>query len=448
MIYTPKTHHSFGIQQITEKPYCGLFMDMGLGKTGVTLTGINHLRDDLAVNKVLVVAPKLVAENTWPDEIAKWDHTRHLKYSLVLGTERQRKEALRRKADIYIINPENIAWLVAQYGTAFPFDMWVIDESSKFKSHKSARFKALKQVRPAAKRVLLLSGTPMANSELDLWSQMYLLDQGERLGKNITGYRVKFFSYNPFEQKYIPYQPERIFEKIDDICFSMKTEDWEDLPEFIEQNVNVRLPADVMEQYNDFEKKMVLAMKDREDISVVSAAGLSNKLRQFANGAVYDENKDFYEIHNAKLDALEEDLEVLNGKPMLLAYSYRSDVDRIMKHLKAFKPREFKTTGDKDDWNKGKIPLMLLHPASGGYGLNLQAGGNYLGCFGVDWNLEYYLQFVKRVHRSGQKEEKVFMRRYVVPGTIEDRVLQALENKADGQNAMLHAVKAIIDKYK
>ena len=449
MIFNPRAHQTYAINRLLETNNCALFMGMGTGKSAVTLTGIDQLMyDNLEVNKVLIIAPKRVAENTWPDEISKWDHVKHLKYSLVLGSEKQRKAALRQKADIYITNPENVAWLVAQYGTAFPFDMWVVDESSKFKSHKSQRFKALMQVCPKVKRILLLSGTPMANSELDLWSQIYLLDRGDRLEKTITAYKTKYFTYDPYGMKYTPHSPERIFDKIGDICFSMKTEDYIDLPELIEENVNVRLPDEIMQQYHEFEKRMVLALNDADHITAVSAAGLSNKLRQFANGAVYNEAKEYFEVHNAKLEALAEDLEVLNGKPMLLAYSYRSDVERIKQYLKQYQPREMQTTGDKDDWNKGKIPLMLIHPASGGYGLNLQHGGNYLGFFGADWNLEHRQQFIKRIHRDGQKEKHVFLRNYIVPGTIEDRVMQALAEKANGQEAMLDAVKAIIDKYR
>lgn len=462
MIFTPRKDQAIGIKHLSDNPAAGLFLDLGMGKTVQTLTNIVEMMEErLEVNKALVICPKKVALSVWHTEAAKWEHTKHLRFSLILGTEKQRKEALRAKADVYVINCENVVWLVSHLGGAFPFDYLVLDELSKFKNAKAARFKALKTIRPYVKRVAGLTGTPMPNSLLDLWPQMYLLDQGKRLGKTLGGYREQYFKpgrrnghviyeYNLLQGdegmgKDI-YEKE-IFDKIKDICISMKASDWLQLPEFINQDVVVDLSPETFKAYKEFEKKLVLSIPDGGEITALSAAGLSTKLRQFANGAVYrsneiDNSRDFIEVHTEKLDRLAEDIEAADGKPFLLFYQFQHDLQRIMHHLKEFKPVRLKTAEDMNRWNRKEIALCLVHAAGDGHGLNLQYGGHHMGWFGVDWNLENYLQACGRLLRPGQTAA-VFNRRYICKGTIEERVLQALVDKNDAQDALLDAVKAI-----
>lgn len=462
MKYQPYPYQEHATEHIIENPYCGLFLDMGLGKTVSTLTAIDTLMFDLCeVSKVLVIAPKRVAEYTWSTETDKWDHLKHFKLSLILGSELQRKEALKAKADIYVINRENVAWLVGFYGTAFPFDTVVIDELSSFKSAKSIRFKALRQIRPKIKRVIGLTGTPAPNSLLDLWPQLYLLDLGERLGKTLTSYREKYFSpgkrngHIVYEYNLKQDEPEilgkdfyekEIYEKISDICISMKSEDYLDLPERIERTVEIKFSNKIREQYEDFERKQILALEDVEEITAVNAAALSNKLLQFANGAVYDSEKNYYEVHNYKLEALEEILDTANGQPVFVGYSYRHDAERIKKYLKAYKPVELKDSAAINDWNLGKISLLIAHPASAGHGLNLQAGGHICTWFGLPWSLELYQQFNKRLHRQGQLHS-VIVNLLTAMGTMDEDVIRVLSNKAAGQEALMNAVKARIKKY-
>lgn len=463
MIFHPHTYQEHGIEHIVDHPASGLFLDMGLGKTGTTLTAIDKLIFDLCeVTKVLVIAPLFVADNVWTAERDKWDHLQHLVISKVLGSEKERKEALKQKADIYVINRENVAWLVAFYGGAWPFDMAVIDESSSFKSAKSARFKALRMVRPKIKRIVALTGTPVPNGLLDLWPQLYLLDQGERLGKTLTSYRERYFTpgkrngYVVYEYKLKKddidilgddYYQKEIYDKIGDICISMKAEDWLDLPERIDRTIEVKLPADIKKQYDDFERKQVLAL-DEQEISAVNAAALSNKLLQFANGAIYDSEGDWVEVHKEKLKALEEIIESASGHPVLVAYSYKHDLERMMEYLKAYKPEHVKTKGIIERWNKKQVPLMLAHPASAGHGLNLQAGGNIIVWFGLpNWNLELYQQFNARLHRQGQLE-KVIIHHLVTKGTMDEDQLKVLGNKGNVQELLMQAVKARVKKYR
>lgn len=460
--YTPHQYQQHCTEHVINNAAAGLFVGMGLGKTVSTLTAISQLMyDDLEVDKVLVIAPKLVAQRTWTAEIEKWEHLHHLKVSKILGSEAERKAALLCKADIYLINRENVVWLIGYYGSAFPFDMVVIDELSSFKSAKSERFKALRKIRPLVKRVVGLTGTPAPNGLIDLWPQLYLLDRGERLGTTLTGYRERYFTknaYTPFgkyelikdsnaEKTGENIFEKRIYDKISDICISMKAEDYLQLPKRVDSNVFVDFTSSLQEKYNDFEREQVLALEDNEQISAINAAALTGKLLQFSNGAVYDESKNYLEIHDLKLQLLAEDVEAANGNPFLLFFQFRHDVDRIKKHLKHLHPEELDSPKQIDKWNKGEIPFLLAHAASAGHGLNMQDGGNLMGWFGVPWSLELYLQAVARLDRQGQKKP-VINRRYAIRGTMDERVMNCLENKNLGQNALIDAIKAIVKKYK
>lgn len=454
MEFKAHNYQDFAIQHILHHPYSGLFLDMGLGKTVSTLTAVSYLMyEDCEIDKVLVVAPKKVAENTWSNEINKWDHLKHLTVSKVLGTEKARKEALKAKADIYVINRENVAWLVGLYQTAFPFDMVVLDELSSFKSPKAIRFKALRMVRPFIKRVVGLTGTPAPRGLIDLWSQLYLLDMGERLGKTITGYREKYFTpgrsngHVVYDYKLKQDGNDLIYSKISDICISMKAEDYLTLPERIDRTVEINLPTAIKAKYDEFEKEQVLALEDSEDISAINAAALSNKLLQFANGAVYDAEKSYHEVHKEKLEALEEIVDAANGQSVLVFCSFKHDYERIKKHLKGYKPQLLITPEDEQKWNDGKIQVLLAHPASVGYGLNLQEGGNIIVWYGLNWSLELYQQANARLHRQGQARP-VIIHHLVVSGTMDEDVIKSIAGKAECQEALMQAVKVRIQKYK
>mgnify|MGYP001302752017 FL=1 len=451
MKYKPYDYQEYATQWILDKEKAGLLLDMGMGKSVITLTAIDELMFDyFEVSKVLVIAPLRVAKSTWDEEAAKWDHLKHLKISKVLGTEKERINALYTKADIYIINRENVKWLVDKCGKDWPFDMLVIDELSSFKSHRAQRFKALKKVRPFMKRVVGLTGTPAPNGLIDLWSQIYLLDGGERLGKTITGYRERYFlpdkrnQHIVFTYKLKEGAEEAIYEKLSDICVSMKAEDYLKLPERINNIIPIYLPKKAKEKYDQLERDLLLPLKD-SDIVANTAGVLANKLLQMANGAVYDEDGDVQEIHNAKLKALEDNIEAANGKPVLIFYSYKHDLDRIKKHLKRDDLTVLDTAEDIKKWNEGKIPIMLAHPASAGHGLNLQAGGNIIIWFGLTWSLELYSQANARLYRQGQKQN-VIIHHLVAKDTMDEDVMKALEGKEVGQEALLNAVKARVRK--
>ena len=442
------------VSHIIDHPAAGLFLDMGLGKTVSTLTAINRLMNVyMEVTKVLVIAPKRVAEDTWTTECGKWDHLKGLRISCVLGTEKKRKAALKEDADIYVINRENVVWLVAQLKGWWPFDMIVIDELSSFKSNTAARFKALRKVRPMSARVVGLTGTPAPNGLIDLWPQMYLLDMGERLEKTITAYRSKYFKPGRTNgQVVFDYKPNSgsenaIYSRISDICISMKADDYLDLPDLIEIPVEVSMSDRQMRQYEKFEEEQVLKLQDEGDILAVNAAALSNKLLQYANGAIYDADRNIHELHEAKLDALEEIIEAANGSPVLVFYSFRHDVSRIMKRLKAYHPKEIGGQEDIQAWNDGRIPVMLAHPASAGHGLNLQQGGHIMVWFGLPWSLELYQQANARLHRQGQSQP---VRSYAImtKGTMDADVKKALSGRTDRQDALMEAVKARIEKYR
>ncbi|RQN12511.1 DEAD/DEAH box helicase [Clostridium butyricum] len=447
MIFKPHNYQEYAKEWIIEKPSSGLFLDLGMGKTVCTLTAVEELLYDyFDVAKVLVIAPLRVAEDTWSSEVEKWEHLKNLKISKVLGKEETRIISLKEKADIYVINRENVEWIVEYLGKGWFFDMVVIDELSSFKSPKSNRFKALKKVRPFIKKIVGLTGTPAPNGLLDLWSQVYLLDGGERLGKTLTGYRDRYFQPDKrnqtviFSWKPVEGAEDRVYEKLKDICISMKASDYLELPARINNSIMVQLPKIAEEKYKKLEKELLLPLEE-SDVVANTAAVLTNKLLQMANGAVYDENGEVKEIHDAKLKALDDVIEAANGKPVLVFYSYKHDLDRLSKHLKNKDFRVLNTSKDIETWNKGKVPIMLVHPASAGHGLNLQFGGNIIVWFGLTWSLELYQQANARLYRQGQ-QQSVVVNHIIAKGTIDEEVMRALDNKEVGQEALLKAVKA------
>ena len=444
MKYTPHPYQAYATQFIEEHEQCAVLLDMGLGKTVITLTAINNLiYDEFSVCKVLVIAPLRVGRDTWPAEIRKWDHLKNLRYSVCIGTESERKAALMQNADVYIINRENIQWLIDESGVPFNFDMLVIDELSSFKSFKAKRFKSLLKVRPSVERIVGLTGTPSSNGLMDLWAEFRLLDLGKRLGRYITHYRDKFFVPDKRNQQMIfSYKPrlgaeEEIYRRISDITISMKSTDYLEMPECINNMVEVELSEDEREQYDTLKEDMILPLAE-EEIDAVNAAALSNKLSQMANGAIYNENHEFIQIHDRKLDALEDLIEAANGKPVLVAYWFKHDLERIKNR---FKIREIKTSKDISDWNSGIIPVACIHPASAGHGLNLQAGGSTLIWFGLTWSLELYQQTNARLWRQGQKNT-VVIHHIITKDTIDQQILQALLRKEKTQAALIDAVKA------
>lgn len=455
MRFVPHAYQKYCIHRLITTPALGLFLDMGLGKTVITLTAIKDLKyNRFAINKVLVIAPKKVAESTWAREKEKWDHLRFLRISKVLGTETKRIRALNTPADIYIINRENVVWLVDYYRNAWPFDMVVIDEFSSFKSHQAKRFKALKNVRPHIKRIVGLTGTPAPNGLLDLWAQVYLLDGGQRLGRTITGFRERYFEPDQRNRDRIftyapkPGADEVIQRLISDICISMKAEDYLELPDITYNTVPVVLDEKATKAYEKLEKEMLLQVDD-STIDAGSAAVLTNKLLQLCNGAVYDENRKIVEIHNNKIEAFMELVEGLNGKPALVFYNFQHDKERLIKALAKTKlrVRELKTPQDEMDWNNHQIDILLAHPASAAYGLNLQEGGNHVIWFGLNWSLELYQQANKRLHRQGQRE-KVIIHHLTVVGGMDEDVAAALEDKNGTQERLLQALKARIERAK
>lgn len=455
MLYEPFPYQEHAGQFMLDHPNCGLFIDMGLGKTVISLTGVHWLMHrDLSVNRTLVIAPKNVARTVWKQEAQKWDHLKKLKIAIVWGTLEERLAALRSHSDIYVINREMVVWLIKTLQSRFPFDMVIIDESSSFKSHAAQRYKMLKLVRKQVKRVVLLTGTPAPNGLMDLWTQIDLLDGGQRLEKNITGYRDRYFVAQTVEgyiAKYVLRKgaKETIYEKISDICISLKSEDYLDLPPIIENNIYLELEPAVRRLYDQFEEEQILAVAGKE-ITALSAAALSTKLLQFSNGAMYHsdllpgQRKTYAEMHDLKLGALKELVEQAQGQPMLVLYTYQHDCERILKMFK--QARKLKGEQEINDWNAGKIELMVGHPASMGHGLNLQSGGHVLTWFGHTWSLELYLQALKRLHRMGQIYT-VVMNRLIMLGTMDEDVIKALALKMDGQEALLQALKVRFDKY-
>ena len=444
MKYKPHSYQEYAIRYIETHPISALLIDMGLGKTSITLTAIrNLLFDSFEVCKVLVIAPLRVAKNTWTDEIKKWEHLSTLTYSLIVGNENERLSALNEKADIYIINRENVDWLVNKSGYKFDFDMVVIDELSSFKNHQSKRFKSLMKVRPLVKRIVGLTGTPSSNGLMDLFAEFKILDMGKRLGYFIGQYRNTYFKPDKmngpivYSYKPLPNAENAIYEKISNITVSMKANEYLKMPELLTSNYVVELSNSEKNQYDEMKKSLVLEITDGE-ITASNAASLSNKLCQLSNGAIYDDEQNIVEIHDRKLEALEDIIESMNGKPLLIAYWYRHDLERIKSR---FSVREIKTSEDISDWNDGKIPVALIHPASAGHGLNLQSGGSTLVWFGLTWSLELYQQTNARLYRQGQKNT-VVIQHIIAKGTIDEQILKALQRKDKTQSDLIDAVKA------
>jgi SNF2 family DNA or RNA helicase len=455
MIFVPHGYQAYCIKQIINHNALGLFLDMGLGKTVITLTDVNDLKyNRFAVNKVLVIAPKKVAEATWSKEAQKWDHLKLLRISTVLGTAKQRIKALSMPGDIYIINRENVQWLVDYYRNDWPFDMVVIDESSSFKNHQAKRFKALTWVRSKISRIVELTGTPAPNGLIDLWSQIYLLDGGQRLGKTIGGFRQRYFDPDQRNaQQIFSYKPKEgagqtIQDRISDICISMSAKDYLELPECVYVDVPVALDRKAANAYKKLEHDMLLKV-DEDEISATTAATLGNKLLQLGNGAVYDENHKAVVIHKCKIEAFMETVEALQGQSALVFYNFQHDRDRILKALAKtnLRVRVYQGPQDETGWNNHKIDILLAHPASTAYGLNLQEGGNHIIWFGLNWSLELYQQANKRLHRQGQKQ-KVFIHNLIVQGSVDEDVLDALQGKSSTQESLLKALKVRIKKVK
>lgn len=444
MRYVPHDYQKYATDFILSHPVSAVFLEMGLGKSVITLTAIYDLcLNSFDIGKVLVIAPLRVARDTWPSEIKKWDHLKGLTYSVVVGSEKERREALVKRASVYIINRENVDWLVNKSGIPFDFDMIVIDELSSFKSAQAKRFKSLLKVRPYVKRVVGLTGTPSSNGLMDLWAEFRVLDLGERLGRYITRYREAYFTPDKrnaevvFSYKPLPGAEEAIYKRISDITISMRSCDYLKLPECVINEVSVTMDEKEAAVYDTFREDMVTEIKGKE-IDAVNAAVLSGKLLQMANGAVYDEGKQALHIHDRKLDALEDLIEGTNGKPVLIAYWFKHDADRIKAR---FDVREIKTSKDIEDWNAGRIPAAIIHPASAGHGLNLQTGGSTLIWFGLTWSLELYQQTNARLHRQGQTDT-VIIHHIITKDTIDETVMQALRKKEKTQNSLIDAVRA------
>jgi len=441
--FIPHDYQQYAIDFIESHPTAAVLLDMGLGKTVITLTALNDLLfDHFEISRVLVIAPLRVARNTWPQEIGKWEHLNHIRYSVAVGTEKERRDALRKQTSLYIINRENVPWLVEK--TDFTYDAIVIDELSSFKNWSGKRFKALMKVRPLAKRVIGLTGTPSGNGLMDLFAEFKVLDMGQRLGRFITKYRQDYFKPDKrngqvvFSYAPLPEAEERIYEKISDITISMKAADHLRMPELIESEYSVRMDEEEKKMYAEMCEQLVLQMKG-DEVTAANAGVLSGKLVQMANGAVYTDDGATLHIHDRKLDALEDIIESMNGKPLLVAYWFRHDAERIEKRVPCVRLDTDETIAR---WNRGEIPVALIHPASAGHGLNLQSGGSSLVWFGITWSLELYQQTVARLYRQGQNSNTVVVQHIIAEGTIDERILRALKRKDKTQTALIEAVKA------
>jgi SNF2 family DNA or RNA helicase len=437
-------YQKFSVRFIIEHPVVAIFLDCGLGKTVTSLTAINELMfDSFEVQRVLVVCPLRVG-SVWVNEMHRWEHLQKLQYSVAIGTESERLTALNRQADIYIINRENVQWLIEKSGVPFDFDMLVVDELSSFKNHQSKRFRALMKARPKVKRVVGLTGTPSSNGLMDLWAEFRLLDMGERLGRFIGQYRTTYFMPDKrngqviFSYKPLPGAEEAIYSRISDITISMKSTDHLKMPELVSSQYEVQLSDDERTRYDELKRDLVLQLPDG-DVTAANAASLTGKLCQLANGAIYSDSGDTIEFHDRKLDVLEDLIEAANEKPVLVAYWFKHDLQRIKKR---FTVREIKSSQDITDWNAGKIPVAVIHPASAGHGLNLQSGGSTLIWFGLTWSLELYQQTNARLWRQGQSSKTVIILHLITKGTIDEQILKALSEKNLTQQSLIDAVKA------
>lgn len=451
MNYQPHEYQQYATDFIIKNPTAAVFLEMGLGKSVIALTAILELcLERFEISRVLVIAPLRVARDTWPAEIQKWDHLKDLTYSVAVGTANERRAALRQKTFVHIINRENVQWLIEDSGIPWQYDMVVIDELSSFKSHQSKRFKSLMKARPGVRRMVGLTGTPSSNGLMDLWSEFRVLDMGKRLGRYITHYREQFFEPDRRNgMQVFSYRPRagaerEIYRRIGDITISMRSADYLKMPECVMNTVPVKLDSTEYEVYEEMESKMVTEL-DGVEIDAVNAATLTGKLCQLANGAIYTPDGNTVFFHERKLDALEDLIEGANGKPVLVAYWYKHDLARIQER---FKVRELKSSKDITDWNAGKIPVAVIHPASAGHGLNLQAGGSTLIWFGLTWSLELYQQTNARLWRQGQQAETVVIHHIITRGTVDEDVMQSLSEKDRSQAALMRAVRARVEARK
>lgn len=456
MIFRPYEYQQAAIRWILKNPRCGLLLDMGLGKSVITLTAVQQLMDYCEVSRTLVVAPKKVAETTWTAEAEKWEHLKGLRVVKVMGTKKQRKLALASKADVYVIGRDSFVWLVGLYGGNLPFDVLVIDELTSFKSSKSNRFKAMRMATPTVSRVIGLTGTPAPNGLIDLWAQMYCIDMGERFGKSVTKYRETYFETHKWNNIIVRCDVKKgceevIRAKIADICLSMQAKDYLQLPDMITHTEKVELSSKTMAAYTKFEKEKVLEFQEEHtgeasNILANSAAGLMNKLSQFANGAIYDEDRNVHEVHDEKLDRLAEIIEAANGSSVLVFYQFKHDIDRIAKKLKGYRVKVYQGEAELKEWNAGKIDVLLAHPASTAFGLNMQEGGHYIVWYGTGWNLELYQQANARLHRQGQ-QHPVTVYQLICTGTVDERAAAALESKKGVQQGLLDSLNYLMRKY-
>lgn len=450
MKYKPHDYQRYATEYIESHPEAAVFLDMGLGKTSITLTALNNLLFDyFDVHRILVIAPLRVARNTWSDEIEKWDHLHNLTFAIAVGSEKERLEALRKQADITMINRENLQWLIEKSGQPFEYDMVVIDELSSFKNHQAKRFKALMKARPKVKRIVGLTGTPSSNGLMDLFAEFKILDMGMRLGRFIGQYRNTYFKPDKmngpivYSYKPLPGAEDAIYEKISDITISMKAADHLKMPELVNTKYMVHLSEKGKKKYEDMKAKLVLELPEGE-ITAANAASLSGKLSQMANGAVYADDESILPIHDRKLDALEDIIESANGKPLLIAYWFKHDLIRIEQRLteKKIPFQKLDSDASMKMWNKGELPVALIHPASAGHGLNLQSGGSTLVWFGITWSLELYQQTVARLYRQGQSSGTVTVIHILTQGTVDEKIMKALADKDSTQSALIGAVKA------
>lgn len=455
MRYKPHEYQKYAIEFIKKNPIAAILLDMGMGKTSIVLSALNELMyDSFEVTKVLIIAPLRVARNTWSDEIKKWDHLNGIRYSIAVGTAAERLAALKADADIYIINRENVPWLIEDSGLPFDYDMVVVDELSSFKNWQAKRFKALMKVRPKIRRIVGLTGTPSSNGLMDLFAEFKVLDMGERLGRFISQYRVNYFKPDRmngpivYTYKLLPGAEERIYDRISDITISMKATDYLDMPELISNEYKVYLDDEERSKYEEMKDELVLQLPGGE-ITAANAASLSGKLSQLANGAIYDDDGSVNAFHERKLDALEDLIESANGKPILVAYWFKHDLARITERLNKLKVVFEKLDSDKsiEKWNAGELQVGLIHPASAGHGLNLQSGGNVIVWFGITWSLELYQQTIARLWRQGQTSGTVTVIHIVTEDTVDERILKALEAKDQTQLALIDAVKAEVSAY-